>query len=417
VRGRLEEIRRAQAEGESKADALAREAEKQAEAVAKLRADMQAATRAAQGHEAALARLEAELASLAGEAAARTAELKKRRGELSGTLAALQRMALRPPAAILVAPGKPDDAVRSGLLLRTAVPRIEARANAIADELAALTALHDRMAIRRGELTETGVALARERDRLAATVAEKETLFAAARADGTAEAKRVETLAREAGTLAELLERLEIERRTAAAMPRPRPRPDIMPAAVPRPRPQAAEPARETPPAAEAPREAPQVAALPPEAPQTSPPRATLSPTAPSISRARGALSPPVEGKLVRRFGDRGELGERSRGASWQAREGAQIVAPWDGKIVFAGPFRAFGPILIIEHGEGYHSLIAGLGRIDVAAGQWVLAGEPVGGAGPGDGNPANIYVELRHDGQPVDPLPWLAAATNGTRG
>ncbi|MBM3561038.1 MAG: peptidase M23, partial [Alphaproteobacteria bacterium] len=116
-------------------------------------------------------------------------------------------------------------------------------------------------------------------------------------------------------------------------------------------------------------------------------------------------------------FGDRTELGERSRGATWQARDGAQVVAPWDGRVVFAGPFRAFGPILIIEHGEGYHSLIAGLGRIDVTAGQWVLAGEPVGGAGPSGGNPASVYVELRHDGQPVDPLPWLAAATGGTRG
>ncbi|MGE0255488.1 MAG: peptidoglycan DD-metalloendopeptidase family protein [Alphaproteobacteria bacterium] len=408
MRGRLDEVRREQDEGATRAEALAREAEQQAATLARLRAEMQAASRAAQSHEAALVRLEEELASLAAESTARLAELKKRRGELAGTLGALQRMALRPPAAILVAPGKPDDAVRGGLLLRTAVPRIEARATAIAGELAELTALQDRMTLRRAELADAGTALEHERRRLAATVAEKETLLAATRADRTAEARRVETLAREAGTLADLLERLEIERRTAAAVPRPRPQAEA--AAVPRPRPPVATAPREAPaPVAEAPREAPQTAALPRD---DAPP-----PAAPSISRARGALSPPVEGKLLRRFGDRGELGERSRGAAWQAREGAQVVAPWDGKVVFAGPFRAFGPILIIEHGEGYHSLIAGLGRIDVAAGQWVLAGEPVGGAGPGGGNPASIYVELRHDGQPVDPMPWFAAATSGTKG
>ena len=89
----------------------------------------------------------------------------------------------------------------------------------------------------------------------------------------------------------------------------------------------------------------------------------------------------------------------------------AVVTAPFDGRVVYAGPFRADGLILIIRHGDGYHSLLAGLGRAEVSLGQWVLAGEPVGvmpdAAEPG--SDGVFYFELRRDGRPVDPQPWLA--------
>jgi murein hydrolase activator len=75
--------------------------------------------------------------------------------------------------------------------------------------------------------------------------------------------------------------------------------------------------------------------------------------------------------------------------------------------VVFAGPFRGYGQLLIIEHSEGYHSLMAGMGRIDTSVGARVLAGEPIGAMAE-DGTPS-LYVELRRDGQPINPLPWLA--------
>jgi septal ring factor EnvC (AmiA/AmiB activator) len=108
-------------------------------------------------------------------------------------------------------------------------------------------------------------------------------------------------------------------------------------------------------------------------------------------------------------FGQPGDGGQPHRGLTIEARPGARLVAPLDGKIVFAGPFRTYGLILIIEHSEGYHTLLAGLGRIDGTVGQTVSTGEPVGIAGSAEtGNPS-IYVELRRNGQPIDPLPWLA--------
>ena len=101
--------------------------------------------------------------------------------------------------------------------------------------------------------------------------------------------------------------------------------------------------------------------------------------------------------------------GTTSKGLTIQTRQGAEIVAPYDGRVVYAGPFRGYGQILIIEHSEGYHSLLAGLSRIDAAAGQWVLAGEPVGAMGQQETGEPELYLELRRNGRPINPLPWLA--------
>jgi septal ring factor EnvC (AmiA/AmiB activator) len=142
---------------------------------------------------------------------------------------------------------------------------------------------------------------------------------------------------------------------------------------------------------------------------------------------------------VVQSFGDKTIAGPRARGVTWKTRADASVVALWDGRIAFAGPFRRFGQILIIDHGEGYHTLIAGLGRIEAQVGQWVLAGEPLGrtvdeadwpqGASKDTksggqaarakdrSSGSKLYVELRLDGEPINPLPWLAAQTNRTQG
>ena len=91
------------------------------------------------------------------------------------------------------------------------------------------------------------------------------------------------------------------------------------------------------------------------------------------------------------------------------------MIAPFDGVVAFSGPFRGYGQLLILEHSEGYHTLLAGMTRLDSDVGQRVLAGEPVGVMSP-DGDPS-LYVELRRNGQPINPLPWLAARTNENRG
>ncbi len=92
-------------------------------------------------------------------------------------------------------------------------------------------------------------------------------------------------------------------------------------------------------------------------------------------------------------------------------------MAPYDGLVVFAGPFRGYGRILILEHGEGYHTLLAGLTRIDTVLGQWLAAGEPVGLMEKEDRDAPVLYVELRRNGQPINPLPWLASQKDKVSG
>jgi septal ring factor EnvC (AmiA/AmiB activator) len=128
------------------------------------------------------------------------------------------------------------------------------------------------------------------------------------------------------------------------------------------------------------------------------------------ISSQRGKLPPPVIGRIVGRFGQTLDTGLTRKGMKLQTTPGAQVVAPFEGRVVYAGKFRGYGELLIIEHGEGYHSLLSGLARIDSTMGQWVVSGEPVGVMGRSNRRKPVLYIELRRNGQPINPLPWLSA-------
>ena len=132
------------------------------------------------------------------------------------------------------------------------------------------------------------------------------------------------------------------------------------------------------------------------------------APTLPALPRGGKAL--PVAGQAVREFGAAGEGGP-AKGTTFQAPAGARVVSPCGGRVSFAGAFRSYGNLLIVDCGDAYHFVLAGLERLDAAAGQRVLAGEPVGVLAAGSGRTrATLYLELRHHGQPVDPRTWFAA-------
>ena len=126
---------------------------------------------------------------------------------------------------------------------------------------------------------------------------------------------------------------------------------------------------------------------------------------------AKGRLALPVVGKLIRAFGDQTDGGPAT-GLSYQAPPNARVVAPCSGKVAFADKFRSYGQLLILECGGGYHAVLSGLERMDAKVGQSVQAGEPVGTMPawePGaTGRRPTLSIELRHNGQPVDPAPWL---------
>jgi septal ring factor EnvC (AmiA/AmiB activator) len=149
-----------------------------------------------------------------------------------------------------------------------------------------------------------------------------------------------------------------------------------------------------------------QVAGLTPAAPamRLQPPPVDL----PAFPAQPGGLIQPARGEIAAKFGQSTDAFGEGKGLVIATRPGAQVVAPFDGQIVFEGPFRSYGQILIIEHRGGYHTVLAGLAHLDVVVGQWLKAGEPVGDMiESAEGRP-QLYVELRHSGQPFDPAPWF---------
>jgi septal ring factor EnvC (AmiA/AmiB activator) len=142
-----------------------------------------------------------------------------------------------------------------------------------------------------------------------------------------------------------------------------------------------------------------------------------------AFADTRGLLPSPANGRHIKRFGEKDDLGATAQGISIATRPSAQVNSPTDGWVVYAGPFRSYGQLLIINAGGGYHILLAGMERIDVQLGQFVLAGEPVaamatpqlanaGGQGIGSALPV-LYIEFRKDGTPIDPAPWWAVSSD----
>jgi septal ring factor EnvC (AmiA/AmiB activator) len=138
-----------------------------------------------------------------------------------------------------------------------------------------------------------------------------------------------------------------------------------------------------------------------------------------SFGDTRGQLTLPVAGRMIKSFGSADAYGGQEKGLSLETPPGALVTAPSDGWISFAGPYRSYGQLLIVNAGEGYYLILAGMARADVVPGQFVLAGEPLGAMGDGSAKTASaialgaaqpvLYVEFRKDGTAIDPSPWWA--------
>jgi septal ring factor EnvC (AmiA/AmiB activator) len=438
VNDRLKDIERALAESRKQDSSLQEKAGALAEEVAEMRGELIKAARTAQGHEQALAEISQTLAALNAEEREKSAALVGKRERLSELLGALERLARLPPEAMIALPAAPTDTLRSAILLRNAVPELEKQANALRGEIRALADLREEINERRRAQEAQAKALGEERARLGQLLAKKASLETQTRAERERAAATAKKLAEEAGDLRELMVRIEAERKARLEAERKaaeeRARAEAQARALAQAQAKAAAEARAKAQAearARAAQSGQQQAEITPEpAPEPAPARptaarpstssevaalSTMRPARP-FAQSQGSLAFPAQGRVVIGFGERDGSSE-TRGITIQTGPGAQVIAPYDGQVVFAGPFRDYGLLLIIEHGGGYHSLLAGLERIDSAVNQTLLAGEPVGVmARPADGNP-RLYLELRQNNRPVNPLPWLAAPTRTLTG
>ncbi|KQU50208.1 hypothetical protein ASG72_18240 [Bosea sp. Leaf344] len=345
-------------------------------------------TQRTQASERKVAALEQRLTLLQSSESAIRRSLEGRRGLIGEVLAALQRIGRRPPPAVLVSPEDILEAVRASMLLGAVVPDLRQEIQVLGTDLAELVRLREGIAAERRSITGELEALAGERQRLAALVEARREREASATRDAEAQRAAAGELADQARSLRDFVEQMEKEISTAT---------------------RAAESARQAL-EAETREQRQRMAALAFKDPARLAPKIAFAET-------RGLLPLPVAGSQLRGFGESDGAGGTTRGISIATRANALVSTPSDAWVVYAGPFRSFGQLLILNAGGGYYILLAGMQRIDVALNQFVLAGEPVATmgetseaaatiVGSGSGEPV-LYIEFRKDGVSVDPTPW----------
>lgn len=324
-------------------------------------------------HSADADRIEAQLNSLEERERTKTEKMQQRKAQLSVTLAALQRLARMPTATLVAVPQSTDKTIRTAILLRAAVPELQRDAMSLGDDLRALTSLRDQISADKVALTDSLARLKAERKSLAALTSDKFKLLKNMKSAERAAAQKAARLSARAGNLRELLEKLSI---------------------------------RQNRPALRAPGSAP-VALIPVPArkPTVTPP----------VTISRGVL--PAPGRVVTTFGAKMPNGTLSKGVFVVTRPSAAVVAPIPGRVVFAGQFRGYGNLVILELRDKGHALISGMSRIDAQVGDDVLVGEPLGEMTPSTGTAPKLYFELRRRGRPINPMPSDTARRNKVSG
>lgn len=367
-----DELARARAQGErarSRAERLEGEARRVSEAAEKTAREAAAVAARIQQTEARIATAEARAALVGRQRERLMARLAERQRPLVRLTAALQRLARRPPVLALFRPGSVRDTMHTRALLETMIPEVERRTAALRGDIDRARTLERQARAVAGEQRKAEGELLERRKRLAAIETRQRLASREANSIADRESERALGLAERARDLDELVDDLEdvgALREQLAALPGPVLRPD---------RPQEA-----------------RVAAAP---------RASATPD------GLAGYMLPVTGRLVSGFDDSAGGAALSRGITLAARGGAQVVAPAAGRVAFAGPYRGFGRIVIIEHDGGWTTLVTGMAQLDTAVGRSLVAGSPIGIAGPG--RPL-VTLELRRGGTPVNPLSYIPA-------
>ena len=376
-----EAAREAAEEREARADALAAE-------IAALQARLVEAADRVRTREAAAGEADARLAALEIEEEQLETALAGERESLARVLAALQRIETSSPPALAVTPEDAAEAARAAGLLAHIAPELEARANSVRVRLEALAALRIELQAQAGRVAEAEEALAATRAEVEGLIAEKRDAERRLRAESEDLSRRAAEIAARAQSLEDLLSEI---RRFAAAEPRLNPRrlePPAAPDGIPVPR---LRPERES--------QGVLLAAVP------------LSDEIEGLrfADARGELRPPALGTLVTGFREPGRDGQRRDGVWFETRPRAQVVAPFDGVVVYAGNFQALEGVLLINTADGYTLVIGGMAALYASEGQTLLTGEPIG-AMPDRENPApRLYFGiLRSTDQPENPETWL---------
>ena len=328
-----------------------------------------------------LSDLEENLSSLKKNLRIKEAEFVKENKSLVHTIAALQNMSLNPSESVILQPISPIDVIRSAILLRETVPFLNARSSKLKVDLDSIYEQKRKVETTLADTQKQKNILEKQQVEMRQLMTKKSKMRQEIETKGAETKKIAQNLSSQAKNLRELLEELERQKEIARKKKE----------------------------------EEERLAALKAQQ-QQGVPHTVDTKTHATIKKmvkgskfvqAKGKLSRPVSGSKITEYGQTISKGVTSKGIVYKTRPEAQVTALFDGTVIFSGPFKGYGNIIIVEHGDGYLSLLAGLGRIDCDVGQMLLAGEPVGTM-PNNNN-AKLYVEIRKDRHPINPTPWIA--------
>lgn len=340
-----------------KAKALEIEQEQVRKDVTALKKTLAKAAQQTQTIETDLTTLEQETRTLTNRAAMLTAQISEDKAQYMELLAALQRLEATPPPTLALTPGNAKRAANAGLLMATLSTQLQRRAEALSLNLTALEVTKSQVALKQADLSKTQAQLKSEMHSVNQGLATKSKLETKLSEEKKSVAAEADRLAAESKTLLELIAKLESE----AAKIVPRSKPGRKPSSA-----------------------------------------VVLPKGTKKFAEAKGGMLRPISGKIVKTFG-RGE-----KGLTFSGRASGKVLAPYAGRVEFSGPFKNYDNVIILNVGDGYFVLLTGLDGLYVDAGDSVRRGEPVGEM-PSRSN-SELYIELRRNGSPVDPRPWLAS-------
>lgn len=360
LQAQLEEERKVQSQLHEKAQNIAAE-------VSSVKKQMVKTATQVQNNEETLTALEKNLKELEEKKNEVEKRLAQREKQIAILLSGLQKMAVYPPDAVFFAPQNPVDNLRSSLILKSTHEPLQATVEKLKQELNKLASLQAAIKAQATQIKLAATRLENEREKMEKLMLQKSILQSHFEFESQDAKKKAESLGKKAKDLEDLLARLEKEKqkkmqRLADAAAKQKPILNIpMPAAV-----------------------------------------------AGAFEKSLGSLPLPARGRIIQRYGDTTLGGGSAKGLTMQTRSAAQVISPFDGTVLFAGEFKGYGNLIIIEHGDGYHSLLSGLNTIDCIVGQNVLTGEPVGRMSNDEND--KLYMEFRQNGQPVNPENWFAS-------
>ena len=322
---------------------------------------------------------DAKIQELSTEAIIIRSSLAEKQDHLSELLAGLQRLEQNPPPALVVEPANILEALRGAMMFGAVVPEMRGQALELQTNLKRLEAIKTETEDSKKILTEAQASLKQSQTELEKLATEKKALAITSTIDLEAEKQHTAELINQAKTLKQLIAALEADKLRLEAVK----------TAQAKLKEQAEKKARDA---------------------LLKPPKV--------FTTTKGKLEYPVQGNILKQFGEDNGLGATLDGLAIASPTQAYVTSPIDGIIEFAGPFRSYGQLLILNAGEGYLVLLAGMNQISAEIGQSVRAGEPLGRMGIGPSSVALIgnetmnaqpvlYVEFRKNNDPVDPSPW----------